>query len=398
LGHSYKNIYSHRIIAEEGMKKGALFLTAPVFLGLILFFACTQHETAWKGTVFTEDGVTVVKNPKEPIYEATILELQEDLTISGSSDDEEQMFQNVHTLDIDAEGNLYILDEQAANIKVFDQNGNFLKTIGRKGQGPGEFGLPISLALTPDQQILVNEMGQRRLLFFDLEGNFLRQISLADMFLFLGPMIASDGHLIAMHTVPGDKPQSFLKKFSPDLEPILTFASAYVERPPVADMFVALHLTRLLWTLRPDDTIVWADIKNPDYVLHVQDLDGILLKKITKEFDPIPITAEDRERLLDKAFGDNPTRDQWDVRFPDTYPPFKGFSFDDEGRLFVRRYEREERADGELFDIFDAENHYVASQRLRMNPLIWKKGRMYAIEDDEEGFNVVKRYLVTWKH
>jgi hypothetical protein len=378
------------------MKKNVLFLSILIFFGLILSFACARHEAAWKGTIFTEDGVTVVKNPKEPIYDKPVLELREDLTISGSGEDEKQMFQSIHTLDIDMEGNIYILDEQAANIKVFDQNGKFLKTMGRKGQGPGEFGLPISLAITPDQHILVNEMGQRKLLFLDREGHFLKQISIADMFLFLGPMISTDGHLIAMHTVPGEKPQSFLKKFSPDLEPILTFASAYMERPPVADMFVALHLTRLLWTLTPDDKIIWADIKNPDYVLHVQDLDGNLLKKITKEYDPISVTAEDRERLMDKAFGDNPTRDQWEVRFPDTYPPFRGFSFDDEGHLYVRRYEREESSDGGLFDIFDADGRYLASQRLKMNPLIWEKGRMYAIEDDEEGFHVVKRYLVKW--
>ncbi len=379
------------------MNKRELFLAASVFFGLILFFACGKNETKWKGTVFTEDNVTVVKNLKEPIYDQPVLEFQEDLTISSSGKDEERMFQTIHTLDIDAEGNFYILDEQAANIKVFDQNGNFLKTIGRKGQGPGEFGLPISLAITPDRHILVNEMGQRKLLFFNLEGDFLRQISIADLFLFLGPMITSDGHLIAMHTVAGDKPQSFLKKFSPDLEPILSFASAYVERPPVADMFVALHLTRLLWTLSPDDTIVWADIKNPDYVLHVQDLDGNLLKKIIKEYDPIPITAEDKERLMDKAFGDNPTRDQWDVRFPDSYPPIMGFSFDDKGHLFVRRYEKEESDHGGLFDIFDADSRYMATQRLKMNPLIWKNGRMYTIEEDEEGFNIVKRYIVKWK-
>ncbi len=379
------------------MKKNALFLLSSIFLGIILFFACGEDRAEWKGTLFTEDGVIVAQSPKEPIYDQPMLELQEDLTISGSGKDEEQMFQTIRTLDIDAEGNFYILDEQAANIKVFDPSGNFLKIIGRKGQGPGEFALPISLAITPDQHILVNEMGLRKLLSFDMEGNLLRQFSIADMFLFFGPMVTSDGHLIAMHTVPGDKPQTFLKKFSPDLEPILSFASAYVERPPVADLFVALHLTRLLWTLSPDDTIVWADIKNPDYVLYVQDLEGNLLKKIIKENDPIPITAADKEKLMDRAFGDNPTRDQWDVRFPDSYPPFMGFSFDDMGHLFVRRYEREESEDGGLFDIFDAHGRYLANQRLKMNPMIWKNDRMYTIVEDEDGFNIVKRYIVKWK-
>jgi hypothetical protein len=210
-------------------------------------------------------------------------------------------------------------------------------------------------------------------------------------------MIVKDGSMVATHTVPSDKPETFLKKFSPKLEPLLSFASAYVERPPVADIFVALRLSRLIWNVTPDSMVIWADIKNPAYLLHEHDMEGKLIRKMTRDFDPIPVTADDREKLLDTAFGDNPTRDQWDVRFPETYPPFKGFSFDDEGRMFVRRYERDEPDEGELYEIFDKERRYMARQRFKMNPLIWKKGYMYAIEEDTEGFKVVKRYKAKWK-
>lgn len=32
------------------------------------------------------------------------------------------------------------------------------------------------------------------------------------------------------------------------------------------------------------------------------------------------------------------------------------------------------------------------------NPIVCKKNRLYAIEEDEEGYQVVKRYKVTWKN
>lgn len=357
---------------------------------------CSEQKSNWRGKIVEEGGVPVVQNPKEPIHEGPVIELVEDLTIRGSEEDDEQMFQSINTMDVDEEGFIYILDEQAGNIKVFDSDGHFLKSIGKKGQGPGEFGLPISLALLPGNKIVVNDMGQRKLLFFDKGGNYLEQISLADKFLFLGPVITADGQMIAMHTVPSEKPETFLNKFSPQLDPILTFTSVHIERPPVADIFVAFHMSRLMWNVTPDGRVIWADIKDPAYLLHEHDLQGELIRKITKEFDPIPVTAEDRERLLDKAFGDNPARDQWDVRFPDIFPPLRGISCDDEGRLFVRRYEREENGPGELYDIFDEDRRYVASQRFSMNPLIWKKGFMYAIEEDAEGFKMVKRYKVEW--
>jgi hypothetical protein len=372
-------------------------LSALISSGFVLFIGCKKQQPEWKGTIETKGDVIIVRNPKEPIYSEHVLELTEDLVVEGSEEAEERMFQSISMLDVDEEGRLYILDEQAGNIKVFDRDGGFTKTIGRKGQGPGEFGLPISLTLTPDRQIIVNDMGQRKLLFFDRDGNYLKQLSIADKFLFFGPRMTADGDMIVMHTIPSDKPETFLEKFGPDFEPILTFTSAHVERPPVADIFVALHMTRLLWNVIPDDIVIWADMKNPDYELYEHNMDGTLIRIISKEFDPIVITAEDRGKLMDRAFGDNPTRDQWDVRFPETYPPFSGFSFDDSGRIFVKRYEKETHQDGILFDLFDPEGKYIAKMRFDMNPLIWKKGQMYAIEENEEGFQVIKRYRVDWK-
>jgi len=372
-------------------------VSALISLGFVLFIGCIKQQPEWKGTIETKGDVIIVRNPKEPIYSEPVLELTEDLVVEGSEETEERMFQSISMLDVDEEGRLYILDEQAGNIKVFDRDGGFTKTIGRKGQGPGEFGLPISLTLTPDRQIIVNDMGQRKLLFFDRDGNYLKQLSIADKFLFFGPRMTADGDMIVMHTIPSDKPETFLEKFGPDFEPILTFTSAHVERPPVADIFVALHMTRLLWNVIPDDIVIWADMKNPDYELYEHNMDGTLIRIISKEFDPIVITAEDRGKLMDRAFGDNPTRDQWDVRFPETYPPFSGFSFDDTGRIFVKRYEKETHQDDILFDIFDPEGKYIAKMRFDMNPLIWKKGLMYAIEENEEGFQVIKRYRVDWK-
>jgi hypothetical protein len=31
-----------------------------------------------------------------------------------------------------------------------------------------------------------------------------------------------------------------------------------------------------------------------------------------------------------------------------------------------------------------------------MRPRVWKKKKLYTIEEDEEGFQVVKRYKVKW--
>lgn len=364
--------------------------------GLVLGISCGKQETAWNGTIETKDGATIVNNPKEPIYKEPVLELTEDLEIKGSGEIEEQMFQSINTMDVDEEGNMYILDEQAGNIKIFDSSGSFQKTIGRKGQGPGEFGMPISLFLTRQNQIIVNDMGQRKIQFFDKEGNYLKEFSIAEKFLFFGPMVTSSGDLIATHTIPQEKPVTVLEKFNPEFESILTYTSIPFDTPPVVNIFVARSLTSLRWAVTYEDEIIWGDTKNPEYKIHFHGMDGKLIKTIRRDYDPVPITADDKGRLMEETFGDNPARDQWDVRFPDNYPPFSGFSFDDLDHFFVRRFEKEKNENDNLYDIFDAEGRYIAQLRLRMNPMIWKKGHMYTIEDDEEGFKVVKRYKVNW--
>jgi len=379
------------------MKKTKNIFTVGGLCLLLFCTACQKRAALWKGKIDREDGVTVVKNPKEPIYKEPVLEFQEDLIIKGSEDIEEQMFQTIITLGVNEQGDMYILDEQAGNIKVFDQNGSFLKTIGKKGQGPGEFGMPISLAITPDHNIVVNDMGQRKILFFNKEGNYIKQLSIADKFLFFGPMVTSTGDLIASHTIPQNGPVTELKKFNQELESSLTFTSIPVDKPPVVNIFVARSLSSLRWTLTDNDEIIWGNIKNPEYELFVHDQEGTLIKKIALDYDPLPITAEDEDNLIEETFGQSPMRDQWDVRFPDTYPPYMGFSVDDEGRIFVRRYEKQKDEQGGLVDIFDSEGLYMAQTRFKMNPMIFKKGHMYAIEEDEEGFRVVKRYKVNWK-
>ena len=331
------------------------------------------------------------------IYKTGKVRFVPEITIDDSTLPKDVFFVGYGDIAVDGDGNVYVLDSRAKDIKKFDASGTFLKLIGREGQGPGEFGMPISLFLSQQNQIIVNDMGRRKIQYFDREGNYLKEFSIADKFLFFGPMVTSVGDLVATYTIPQEEPVTVLQKFNPEFESILSFASIPLDAPPVVNIFVARSLTSLRWAVTYYDEIIWADIKNPEYEIRFHDTDGKLKRIITRDYDPLSITAEDKDRLIEETFGDNPTRDQWDVRFPHNYPPFSGFSFDDLGRFFVRRYEKETHEEGNLYDIFDSEGRFIAQVRLKMNPMIWKKGHMYTIKDDAEGFKAVMRYKVDWK-
>jgi len=58
-------------------------------LVLIVFVSCQKQEAEWKGTIEEVDGVTIVKNPKEPMYGQDIFSLEEELSIGEAEGREE---------------------------------------------------------------------------------------------------------------------------------------------------------------------------------------------------------------------------------------------------------------------------------------------------------------------
>ena len=115
----------------------SIVLYLSVFIMLVSF---GEQKAEWKGKVEYENGVKVIKNPREPLYGEITFELEEDLTI-GNEEDENYMFFRGVRVAVDSEQSIYIMDGGNYRIQKFDKNGHYLKTIGKKGQGPGEFEL-----------------------------------------------------------------------------------------------------------------------------------------------------------------------------------------------------------------------------------------------------------------
>src|SRR5690606_27530235 len=57
----------------------------------------------------------------------------------GSLDRADYALTEVHDLAVDAAGNLYVAQRTEGLIRVFDARGRFVRTVGRRGAGPGEF-------------------------------------------------------------------------------------------------------------------------------------------------------------------------------------------------------------------------------------------------------------------
>lgn len=87
-------------------------------------------------------------------------------------------------------GRLYVADTYAHDIKVFDDDGTLLRTLGRRGDGPGEFNFPTHLAWAGDE-LYVTDTLNSRIQVLDAEGRPQRR--LGSRGLVLGQLVRPKG-------------------------------------------------------------------------------------------------------------------------------------------------------------------------------------------------------------
>jgi hypothetical protein len=78
---------------------------------------------------------------------------------------------------------IYILDRESKSIVVFGEQGKFLFRINRNGRGPGEYVGLMDFAIDGNNKRLILEADRpSKLLYFDLDGNFLNENETANYF------------------------------------------------------------------------------------------------------------------------------------------------------------------------------------------------------------------------
>lgn len=84
--------------------------------------------------------------------------------------DENKFFDTPSDVLTDSENRVYICDLYNHHIKVFDRSGNYVKTIGTRGRGPGDLYGPKKIALSSIGDLWVGEQAGRRMQCFSETG------------------------------------------------------------------------------------------------------------------------------------------------------------------------------------------------------------------------------------
>ncbi|MEJ2538796.1 MAG: 6-bladed beta-propeller [Gemmatimonadota bacterium] len=83
-----------------------------------------------------------------------------------------ETFGEIRRVGFDGAGNLYVMDVQSARMIVVDRNGEFVRTFGTRGEGPGEWRQPANAAVLRDGGVVVADMGHRAYQIYDPMGDY----------------------------------------------------------------------------------------------------------------------------------------------------------------------------------------------------------------------------------
>jgi hypothetical protein len=120
-------------------REGGTVTMKPFYIIVIVALMAALPGAAaadWQGKEIVEDGKRIVRNPETAPENLTIA--PEELWRRGEEDDDIFFGMPIQILE-DEDGNVYVLDSQVSEIVVFSPDGEHLRTIGREGEGPGEF-------------------------------------------------------------------------------------------------------------------------------------------------------------------------------------------------------------------------------------------------------------------
>jgi hypothetical protein len=360
-----------------------------------------NQRIEWKGKIETENGIKVIKNPKEPLYGEIIFDLEEELSI-GNENDENCIFYRGLDVAVDNEGNIFALDNGYIRIQKFDKNGRYLMTIGRKGQGPGEFQGLSGAFIDSKSNFYVNQ--GRSISVFDNNGKYIKSIPLGAHIYSFG--ITSDGNIIATTSSinPGKTSEDliFFDSAGKRLKTLATFPNVRVV-PAGGIALGARNSWAFYLSFCPITEKIAAYGFSSEYKLYLIDSSGDVVSIIEKEEIPEPPTKKDKERIIDdeieflKKHGMLIPEDEIKKAYP--FPPHKslfyGFMTDDLGNIYVSKISTIKK---ELsYDLFNPKGYYLYKVIMKEAELtkIIKNGCIYAMSMDKEtGYFKVKRYRI----
>jgi hypothetical protein len=402
------------------MHRGLRTIERCVVVVFIVGCSGADADADWAGTIETlPNGVVRVTNPTAGLWSADNgWQLDEELVLGDEDGEGPAVFGSVSGLEVDDAGNIYVLDRQSNDLRIFDASGTHVRTVGRAGEGPGEYSAANGLAwLSPDTLIVVDQRGNRYSLL-NRDGEYVRSVRRLLPFYgwaFGGGM---DGDVIyetysvsrGEDRVPallgtrlrGDDVEVDAAIDAASAETAPRFAAdTILLAPPDGPLYESFSIRTkqggmvmgVPFAGTPEyrldrDGGIWSGHGGSPALLHAS-LRGDTLMHVLLAIEPVPVTPEEVDVWLEspgidqfKAMGGN-----LDLgRIPKTKPYFDEIVLDDEGNVWLAVPSSPQST---VFAVLDSTGRYLGQLRIDgvarepyVSPVV-RNGRLYFIGRDD---------------
>lgn len=378
-----------------------------IILVPLLVLSCSTRKMQEPKTEI-DINIPVVYNPENPEPlpgTPSKIALKEELCLKYEEGKTNLFPSEMGYVAVDDEGNFFVTDGKEHAVKVFNRDGELVRTFGNK-----RVTSPY-IRIVKRKGIMIFDERNNRIFYYSAEGQCLEEVSTEkykDVNIG-GPQPDSRGNIIAIfghykgrpgwRAGWGDLKRTYIRdlvKVDPNFNSALVISSR--EWPQTSRFDMPWIFPSFTYEVRKDDSIVWGKT-NPEYEFFITNSEGKTIKKIVKEHSPRKITEEDKKEIINNRYkGKSPG---YRLTFDEYFPSFRRLRCDDEGKIYVQTYEKDKN-DLVFWDVFDREGRYITKFSLSKREIIFdiKKNYMYSHSDYREYRELtpfVKRYRINWE-
>jgi hypothetical protein len=354
--------------------------------------------------------------------------LEEDLRIGTVEGEPEYQFGQILFTALDSRDQIYVTDLQTQNIRVYSPEGEYLRTIGAPGAGPGELGPGAAFVLiAPGDTILVPDLQNRRINRYLADGTVLESTPLAlERGLPAAFRVTSSGTIVmqirplALPNMPAPDTMDVIMVLEPSGEfgdTIRKFPSGRSLNLGGATPEINIFAAEPLWDITDDLSVLYG--VNTEYRISRYGRDGSLERVITMPHEPTPVSESDKRVIMD--FLERQARDAGAppeaipqlramTKFGEFIPVFSAILTGPDNTIWVQhqrsladateeeleQFNLIEEAGAPDWDVFDADGRYlgVVTMPPRFQPRSFDDGHIYGVWRDELDVQYVMRLRI----
>jgi len=359
------------------------FARTILFLCFIMILtSCAEKKSEYPVIIKTIDGVKVVTNPDFPRDGVFAYRLEEELSIGGDVEDEDYIFHRPQDIKVEADGTMFVMDWGDSTFKIYDKQGKYIRTIGGKGQGPGEFGMLIYFSIGSDGHIYVTDFMNHRIAILNENGGYITGFRIEDGF--PNEIVTDQNNFIYFGVQFRDDETRKLSihRYNAAGEEIINYGVFELVQPVIiqrtkesVSSLTSRHAPTTVWTVNKEGKL-YAGFGDK-YQISIYDQSGELSHKFGREYTPIT-----------NKYYSSPGQPKYVGVFNVIT---RRWLFDESGNIWIEFFIKDDPEEI-VYDIFSPEGIYLRQIKVKHRIFQLKNGKAYSLVRSEDGFVSAKRF------